>query len=268
MRAPVRFILGVAGLALFGLWMPAGAAAAADAVAIRIEMFGLAGLHVLTLHTRLEETGDHYAITTDYATTGAAGLVVSEATRAQVRGRFGTAAAQPEWYRKDTRRNGVEHHSRVDYHPDGTAEGSSTPPLPDPVPPPSARGTVDNLTAYFLLERQLANTGKCALAVPVFDGRHRYDLYFTDVGQEVLAPAAGQRFKGNAIACRMRREFRAPVPAAEQEEGAEQGTIWYAQLIPGDVMVPVRMRLETQLGTVDGYLAAIAGRGVDRKLME
>jgi hypothetical protein len=55
---------------------------------------------------------------------------------------------------------------------------------------------------------------------------------------------------------------------SEQDEGAKQGTIWYAKLIPGDLMVPVRMELETQIGGVTAYLAELHGRGVDLKLME
>jgi len=56
--------------------------------------------------------------------------------------------------------------------------------------------------------------------------------------------------------------------APEQDEGARKGTIWYAPLLPGDVVVPVRMRLETQIGAVDAYLAELHGRGVDLRLME
>jgi hypothetical protein len=55
---------------------------------------------------------------------------------------------------------------------------------------------------------------------------------------------------------------------AEQDEGAKQGTIWYAKLTSAELMVPVRMELETQIGGVTAYLAELHGRGVDLKLME
>ncbi len=55
---------------------------------------------------------------------------------------------------------------------------------------------------------------------------------------------------------------------AKDSEGAQEGTIWYARLMPGDLMVPVRMELETEIGSVTAYLAELHGRGVDRKLME
>ena len=261
--ASVLFALG-----LFALGLLAAPALAADTIALRFEMFGIAGLHVLTLRSLIDEVGNRYAITVDYATTGVAGLFVDVKTHAQVRGRLGAASAQPEWFRRETRRNGVDRNSRIDYRPDGTVEGGSTPPLLEPLPAGAANGTVDNLTAYFLLERQLARTGSCALAVPVFDGLHRYDLYFSDAGKPVLAPAGGQRFEGATIACRMTRHNLASDSESEKTEGARHGTIWYARLLPGDIVVPVRMQLEAQIGTVDGYLAELRGRGVDVKLME
>ena len=168
----------------------------------------------------------------------------------------------------DSRRNGVERHNQVDYHPDGGVDGKSTPALPDPVKPAAARGTVDNLTAYFRLERQLARTGRCALTQRVFDGRHAYDLVFADAGHRLLAPSGGQNFAGDTIACTMVRRNWPDFPDPEKDEGARSGMIWYAKLLPGDLMVPVRIEMDTQFGVVDGYLAEIHASGLDRVLMQ
>jgi hypothetical protein len=268
MKGAARVSLGVVGAALVGLGLLAVPALAADTIALRFEVYGLAGLHVLTLKSNIDEGGDRYAINVDYATTGVAGLFVDVRTRAQVRGRLSQTAAQPEAFRKDTRRNGEDRHNKVDYRPDGTAVASTTPALPEPIPASAGRGTVDNLTAYFMLERQLARTGNCALAVPVFDGRYRYDLHFSDAGTKKLPSSGGQQFEGATTACRMTRRNISTGSDPEQDEGARQGTIWYAKLIPGDLMVPVRMELETQIGGVTAYLAELHGRGVDLKLME
>jgi hypothetical protein len=241
-------------------------ASAGDRIAMRVEVYGLMGLHVLTLNTSVEEAGDRYAINTHYATTGVAGLVVDQTTRATTVGRLTPASALPELFRSETRRNGVERRDQVDYRPDGSVEGSSTKIAFDTASA-ATRGTVDNLTAYFRLERQLAAKGTCALTVPVFDGRYRYDLVFADAGKRALSPEGGQRLEGPAIACRMTRQDRGTADQ-EQSEGAKQGTFWYAPLLPGGVVVPVRMQLETQIGTVDAYLAELHGRGVDLDLMK
>jgi hypothetical protein len=256
------------GAALLLVFAPGAAPArAADLISARVEIYGPLGLHVLTLRTSLEETEDRYAVVVDYATVGLVGLLAEQKTHAVARGRLARATAYPESYRNETTRNGIARRSLVDYAPDGTVSGSSNPPPSTVVPPALTRGTVDNSTAYLRLERQLALTGRCALTVPVFDGRHRYDLVFADAGKQELSREAGQRFQGTAIACRMIRHNRV-VEDAERDEGAHQGTIWYAQLLPGDVLVPVRMRLDTHIGTVDAYLAEVHGRGVDLQLIE
>jgi hypothetical protein len=225
------------------------------------------GLRVLRLRTEFEATGDRYAVSASYATTGLAGLIVNQQTHAVARGRLLPGSAHPESFRSHTRRNNVERQNRVDYHPDGTVAGSSTPPPPNPPPTEATRGTVDNLTAYLRLERQLAATRTCRLTVPVFDGRHRYDLEFEDAGEQYLSAEGGQNFEGVAIACRMTRHIRG-ISDSERGEGARRGTLWYAALVPGSVLIPVRMQLDTQIGTVNAYLAELRGSGVVLRLIE
>jgi putative flippase GtrA len=71
------------------------------------------------------------------------------------------------------------------------------------------------------IERQLATKGTCGLTVPVFDGRYRYDLVFTDAGKPSLSPEGGQRWQGTTIACRMASHNRGPADP-EQSEGAKE----------------------------------------------
>jgi len=262
----VASLLLIGGL-LVALRPAAAPALGTDRISMRVEVYGLMGLHVLTLNTSVEEVGERYAINTHYKTTGVAGLVVDQQTRATASGRLIPASAQAESFRSETRRNGVARQEEVNFRPDGSVEGKVIPVVADAAAAATARGTVDNLTAYLRLERQLAAKGTCALMVPVFDGRSRYDLVFSDIGKQVLSPEGGQHLEGNAIACRMTRHIRSAAEG-EQGEGAQQGKFWYAPLLPGDVVVPVRMQLETQIGTVDAYLAELHGRGVDLQLMK
>jgi hypothetical protein len=255
------------GAAVVALRPVPAPALANDRISMRVEVYGLMGLHVLTLNTSVEEAGDHYAINTHYKTTGVAGLVVDQQTHATASGRLIPASAQAESFRSETRRNGVARQEEVNYRADGSVEGRIIPVVADAAAATTARGTVDNLTAYFRLERQLAAKGTCALMVPVFDGRSRYDLIFSDGGKQVISPEGGQKLEGSAITCKMARHIHS-APESESGEGARQGTFWYAPLLPGDVLVPVRMQIETQIGTVDAYLAELHGRGVDLQLMK
>ena len=249
-------------------------AAADDVVEMSFEGFGPAGLHLMTTHTVIEETTASYVIQGDFETAGLGALFVNVANRSVTQGRETAAAIpQPVSFDSETARNGVTQHLRVDYRADGTPSGSAPPPPKEPVTPVDARqlpGTVDNLTAYLLLERQLAHGGGCALKVPVFDGRHRYDLKFSDAGNSVLAPADGQKFSGPTQACRMvRDEIGGFYVDKKHEEGAQAGTIWYApQLLPGELAVPVRLKMDTEIGDVAIYLSQLRAKGVNLRLME
>ncbi len=245
-------------------------AAADDVVRMEFEGFGPAGLHVMTTHTVIEEAPASYQIEGDLETAGLGAVFVNMANRSITKGREIADKPQPVTFDSETDRNGVEQHLRVDYRADGAPNGSATPPPKDPVTPVNfsqLTGTVDNLTAYLLLERQLAHGGGCDLTVPVFDGRHRYDLRFSDGGRHILSPAEGQKFSGPTQACQMTR-IKIGGFYVDKEEGASSGTIWYANLIPGDLAVPVRMAMETEIGNVALFLSKLRGRGVDLHLMD
>ena len=48
----------------------------------------------------------------------------------------------------------------------------------------------------------------------------------------------------------------------------QRGTMWYARLMPGDLMLPVKVELVTEAGSVTGHLAELHGRGADVKFKE
>ena len=260
-------VLCLFGAAVVLLGVTAAQPASAERITMRYEIYGLFGIQVLELHTSLDEDGRRYQVAANYATTGIAGVIVPQSTQAVATGRLGPGTAFPDTFRNDTKRSGTERRSVIRYKDDGTVDGSSQPPPHNPVPAAEMRNTVDNLTAYLRVERQVATKGSCDMTAPVFDGRYRYDLVFSTGGRENLTPRSGQKFTGPAVVCRMVRHNRI-VEEAEKNEGASQGTVWYATNLIPEHVVPVRMRLETQIGAVDAYLAELHGHGVDLKLIE
>jgi hypothetical protein len=269
LHSPQLLALGATAI-LFAAVQPA---MAGDVVEMSFEGFGPAGLHLMTTHTVVEETPAWYTIEGDFTTAGLGALFANVANRSETQGRQTADTPRPVSFSSETARNGVVQHLSVEFRPDGPPNGNVTPPPKEPLTPIDARqlpGTVDNLTAYLLLERQLAKGGSCALKVPVFDGRHRYDLEFSDAGRQVLSPVSGQNFSGPTQACNMvRRQIGGFYVDKSHEEGAQSGTIWYApQLLPGDLAVPVRMKMDTEIGGVEIFLSQLRGRGVDRKFME
>lgn len=245
-------------------------AAEGGRVDARFEIYGFAGFHVLTNRTSVQEIGRRYAVAMDLDTRGLASIFVDLTSHSEVHGEFARDRPHPETYRADVRRNGVNRHYAVDYGRDGTVinastSGSATRPFF--VSAQQINGTVDQLTAYFMLEHQLAQRSTCSLVVPVFDGSGYYNLRFSDLGREELSPDRLQNFAGPAEACKVAREDIVINPD-RNEDTYKQGRIWYAQVIPGDRMVPVRMEFDTAFGSVKGYLAELRGRGVDLRLLK
>jgi hypothetical protein len=242
-------------------------AAEADRVDARFEIFGIAGLHVLTNRTTVDESADGYAIAMDLDTRGLASVFVDLTSHSEVRGRLTRDASHPDAYRADVRRNGEHRHYGLDYRGDGAVNNASapSPERPFPVAAEQIRGTVDQLTAYFIVERQLAHRGTCALVVPVFDGSGLYNLRFADVKRETLSADGYQNFAGLSQICEVVREDIVVNPDRNQDT-YRKGKIWYAQVIAGDRMVPVRMEFDTAFGEVKGYLAELRGHGVNLHL--
>jgi Protein of unknown function (DUF3108) len=244
-------------------------AAEADRIDARFEIFGFAGLHVFTERTTVEEAADQYAITTDLDTRGLARVFVDLIGHSKVHGRLTRHGPSPFDYRADMRRNGVDQHYGLDYRGDGTVINVSSPPSsgrPLFIAEQQIRSTVDQLTAYFMVERQLAQSGTCALTVPVFDGSGLYNLRFTDGKRKILSADGYQNFAGPAQICEVVREDLVVNPD-RNEDTYRRGKIWYARVIAGDRMEPVRMEFDTAFGVVKGYLAELRGRRVDLHLM-
>lgn len=244
-------------------------ASAADWVDARYEIFGFAGLHVLTDRTAVEEAADRYAIVTDLQSRGVARLFVDLTSHSEVHGRIANGAPHPADYRAEIRRNGADRHYGLDYRGDGAVVDVSGPPpsgRPLLVAEPQIRDTVDQLTAFLMVERQLAQRGACALTVRVFDGSGLYDLRFTDVKRETLSADGYQNFAGPTQVCGVKRENLVVGPDHD-DETYQRGRIWYARLISGDRLVPVRLEFDTTYGVVKAYLTELHGHGINLHLI-
>ena len=253
------------------LFTPGGSrapAAETDRVFARFEIFGFAGFHVLTNRTTIQEIGDRYAITMDLDTRGLASIFVDLTSHSEVKGEMARGAARPEAYRADVRRNGAERHYAVDFRRDGTVANAAATPAsssdPFVIAAEQTRGAVDQLTAYFLIETQLAHGGSCSLVVPVFDGTGLYNLRFSDLKRDTLSADSYQKFAGPAQVCQVVREDIVVNPD-RNEDTYKRGRIWYAQ-VAGDRTMPVRMEYDTAFGVVKGYLAEVRGHGATLQL--
>ena len=221
----------------------------------------------MTLTTTVDQSSEGYSITAEAETRGLVDLFLDLHGRLEVRGRITAGTLLPEAMRAETHRRGADLYTRIDYGAEGTVTAEAKPPLADstvPATPAQMRGTIDQLTAYLVLARNLARRGSCALALAVFDGRRRYDLNFADGAASETLPGIGA-----TQVCRMSRRRIAGFPADRGgNEMADQGKLWFARLLPGDLMVPVRIEFASEFGRFTAELAELRGRGVDLQFAE
>lgn len=128
----------------------------------------------------------------------------------------------------------------------------------EPVPQNLRLGTVDPLSAAVAMLAAIGQGRGCEATLPVFDGRQRYDLQFTPVGDEVLAPSDIGLYQGPALACTVQLK---PVAGAwrqrnrdrDEEPGRRRRNypmkVWVAEVGGGPPM-PVRLEATTPFGTV------------------
>jgi hypothetical protein len=229
-------------------------AAEPDSIYLRYEVYGGPGLRFLSLQATVEQSRGRYSLAVAAETRGIADFFIDLRSR-------------PEAMHAETHRRGVDFHTRIDHLPDGTVVAEATPPPTSPITPVSPaqmRGTVDQLTAYLQLARHLAARGSCPLALAVFDGRRRYDLSFVDLPSEALPGLSG-----TTQVCGMQRHRIAGFPIERSgDQPTDQGKLWLARLVPGEVLVPVRMEFGSEFGTFTAKLAELRGRGVELRFTE
>jgi hypothetical protein len=256
-------------LLLFALATHGALAGAAepDRTFLRFEVFGGPGLHFMTLTVTVDQSSEAYSIAAKAETRGLADLFLNLRSNLKARGRIAAGALLPQAMQAETHRRGLDLYTRIDYGADGTVTAEANPPVAQPIVPATPaqmRGTIDQLTAYFVLARNLARRGSCALSLAVFDGRRRYDLSFTDGAPEALPGIAGA-----VPVCRMSRRRIAGFPAERGgNDTSDQGKLWFAQLLPGDLMLPVRLEFASEFGSFTADLAELRGRGIALRFTE
>ena len=255
----VRALLTVCSVCLAN---PSPAQSDNSQIRLRTEIFGLGGLHVATNRLAMEIGSGRYAITLDVRSLGVASVVADVATHSEVSGTVISDVLHPAAYRGEVHRNGTDIANWVNYAADGSATGGSSAREAStrPIPVDLIQNTIDQLTAFYAMERQLARFESCRSDRTVFDGRHLYKLHFSDGGAAVLQ--SGQSgFSGATRICRFEREAMAGFDDDGAAEGISHGKLWYARLLGGRLVFPVRMELSSEFGALVGLPAELRAPG-------
>ena len=223
-------------------------------------------LHVLSFGVDIEEGSGSYRIATDMRTRGLADFFIGMKLDSQAVGRLQSGGELlPFRYLNQAKFGRRERSVLVEPKGDGLfrveTTGREEAEERTPIPAGSLRGAIDPLSAILRASRTVAGTGSCQQRVPVFDGRRRYDLVFTDEGQRQLTPSSYSAFAGPARLCRVRQErIGGFVKDAHEKELGRESVLWIAAPMRGAPPVPVKLELDTSWGWLTVHLDEISSQ--------
>ncbi|MFP5516138.1 MAG: DUF3108 domain-containing protein [Alphaproteobacteria bacterium] len=264
--------LGTALLAA-GLSFPllplAASAAMAEPLKATYRVF-VGGVTALDVDATLETTGDRYRIAVSAVTGGTIGRLFTWKTESQSDGLRQGDDLRPTGHRQSSQFRGEPRTVTLTYGPQGDVSASVTPPPEtdnrEPVPPALQRGTLDPLSAVLDLLFAVGASERCDRSLPVFDGRRRYDMMFTEVGRRIVDPSRYSVFAGIAQQCRV--SYR---PVAGYGKSGPTGRfwqrsspadrppvdLWLAPVAAGYPPLPVRLETDSDFGSVVVHLTGV-----------
>lgn len=128
------------------------------------------------------------------------------------------------------------------------------------------RGSLDPVTGLLQLLAHVAVHNSCAVTVPIFEGRRRFDITGIDVGTEDVDEGDYSAFKGTARTCdtefnMVAGEWKDRAPDRfwtrdKGEQGREPFHIWLGSLAPGLPEMAVRLESGSVWGLIVMHLSA------------
>ena len=222
-------------------------------------------IRAVVVDVRLTLDATAYAMEAAFRTEGAIRLVLPWEMRAAAHGGIAGDRVAPKGFETESRWRGRRRWRRLAYEPDGTINISAEPAIAEDgaVPDALRRHTVDLASALVAALRGTGRDGACTRGIAVFDGKHRYDLNFRDLGPARIETSRTSAYSGAARACRF--EMVEIIPGAESPapDDTRKAVVWIAGLSDSTPPVPVRLVADGSLGAVRAKLvrAEIRDRG-------
>ena len=249
--------------------------AAIDGLILQYHVY-VGGVHIIEAEAAYMAGGDDYSLDISAGPVGLLALVTEFRFEASVDGRLESLPMPEEYmtasYFQDymwTRQLTYQADGSIDVEIDEPTEFETT----EPVPVGEQVGTVDPLSGTVLLLEAVRAGDRCTRTVPVFDGKRRYDIVFSQRGFRTLDESDRNVYAGNAILCRgsltpisgdwtyRSREGDWREDAATDDR--RHVDVYVAEVVPGAPHVPVRFEGYSDRGTVYGHLAAVQTLGPD-----
>ena len=199
--------LFAAGLALAA---PCAPGEAAPTVALDYKIY-VGGLEALAATVTMASDSAKYQVRVDAATAGMIAKMFPWVIKIRSTGNVLGDRLQPVEHEQTTNFQGKDRSVFLDYDGHGGFLDRRVVPdahedQRDEVPASLTHDTLDIVSAILAGLKKVDRTGSCDGHVPVFDGRRRFDLAFSDDGHEQLESSDVSMYQGDALRCAIRVE--------------------------------------------------------------
>lgn len=215
----------------------------------------LGGLTLMSIDVKAVVEGGHYVITSFVATKGLADLFVSANVQALSTGDVIGKTVVPHTYNSDIQDPKKRQLVGLLFGDKGPLSVDASPAYDSrfPVSDELKASTVDPISGllFIALGSSAKPDAPCGVNVPVFDGRRRYDLKLDFKANDKVS--ARGAYEGPALHCIARYQrvagFKPPKHGKKASE-VPPIDVWLAPLEGGEMLVPVRLQLDSDFGGI------------------
>lgn len=252
-----------AALALWGATAVARAEAGPQ-LALDYHVFA-GGLHVLTYEAIVSVNTGAYKAKVQARTNGFVDSLFKFSLEAEAAGVEGAAGLVPRRFRVANRwRENPERWVEIIYSEGAVPDTKAEPPAADddrdPIPEALLAGTLDPISAVLAVVAKVAQSGRCEVALPIFDGRRRYDLTAQHLGETELKTSDVAPFGGLATHCGLAFEMLGggwkKKSKRWKEAGRPEVEVFLSRVLPNAPPLPVRVHAKNNFGALRIHLVA------------
>lgn len=228
------------------------------------------GFKTLAAALRMELKPAQYDMTLDARTQGALGHLFPWSGNYHTKGKPVAKTPRPAAHTARSAWDRDEQVTEMSFNAQGTLQkitthedGRTT--TKSEFDPALTTGAADLLTAALMIFQNTGHSGKCDGSFPVFDGKRRFNIVLSDAGEDAIKPNRYSVYNGPALRCTVKvvpvggfrkKDARRGWMAvqAHTEARKKPPTLWLARLEENGPVVPVRMEIASDYGSVIAHL--------------
>lgn len=222
----------------------------------------LGGLYLGGVTTKIREEDGSYRIETSADSNDTFSWMFEWIAKAESEGAVKNGIVAPAQHSHESKWNKKTRTANINFQPDGKVFFHTTgKPYDNPkkyvlLDPDTVHDSLDPMSAMLQVSSWLSEGRGCQGKVPVFDGRRRYDIRFSETPMKMISKSDYSVFRGLAQGCKIEVDkiggFKRELSDFEKRQ--QEIVIWVAQPLEGGPFVPVNVTVNTGLGALVMHL--------------